>query len=405
MFDVNKIRQDFPMLNNHKDMIYFDNGATTYKPKVVIDKINEVYNDYTSNVHRGDYVTSEIVNKEYDETREVVAKFINAQAKEIVYTTGATYSLNQMAMYGLNNLKKGDRILTLISEHSSSVLPWFRVSEKTLAGIEYIKQNEEGLIDLEAFKKQMDENVKVVVIAHVSNILGYIQPIKEICKIAHSYNAIVMVDGAQSVPHIKIDVKDLDVDFLAFSSHKMCGPSGVGILYGKYELLDQLEPVFLGGGSNINFFPNTKFNLQHAPLKFEAGTPNIEGIIGFKEAVKYLDSIGIDNISKYELELKKYAIEKLKTLGNIELYSPNSDTGIIAFNIKDVFAQDAASYLSYHNICVRSGNHCAKMISSIINRNDTVRASMYFYNTKEEVDKFYEVLKGLNLESALSIYF
>ncbi|NLC96471.1 MAG: cysteine desulfurase, partial [Erysipelotrichaceae bacterium] len=360
MFNIEKIRKDFPMIINHPNMVYFDNSATTYKPFSVINAVNDFYTNLTSNVHRGDYNTSFLVSNEYEDTRKVVARFINCDEKEVVFTSGATFGLNQVANYGLDNLKKGDVILTTLSEHASNILPWFNVAKKTGATIKYIKQDNEGILDMDSYKSLMDENVKVVTLAHVSNVLGHINPIKEICEIAHNYNAIVVVDGAQSVPHIKIDVKDLGVDFLAFSAHKMCGPNGIGILYGKFDLLQKLEPLVYGGGSNSRFSSNREVMLKDAPFKFESGTPNVEGVLGMKQAILYLEKIGMDNIHEYEVKLKDYMIQELKKLGNIKLYNPNSDTGIIALNGDGVFAQDSGSFFNTKNICVRSGNHCAK---------------------------------------------
>ena len=393
------------MIVNHPDLIYFDNGATTYKPFSVVNAVNEFYINKTANVHRGDYDNSFIVSNEYDETRDVVANFINCDSKEVVFTSGATHSLNQAAQYGLQFLKERDVILTTLSEHASNILPWFNVSKKAGAKIQYIKQNEEGVIDLEQFKKQMNDNVKVVTLAHVSNVLGHINPIKEISSIVHEYDCILIVDGAQSVPHIKIDVKDLGIDMLAFSAHKMCGPNGIGVLYGKYEILNKLEPLIYGGGSNARFFSCGDVTLKQAPFKFESGTPNVEGVLGMKAAINYLSSIGMDNIHEYETKLKNYMLEKLKKLENIILYNPSVDTGIISFNAKGVFSQDSGSYLNTKKICVRSGNHCAKLLPELIDQNDTVRVSMYFYNTFEEVDRFIEAVSRLNIETAIGIFF
>lgn len=405
MFDVNKIRKDFPMIVNNPNLIYFDNSATTYKPYCVLNAVKDFYENKTANVHRGDYDNSFIVSSEFDEARNVVAKFLNCDKNEVVFTSGATHSLNQAAQYGFQYLEKGDVILTTLSEHASNILPWFNVSKKTGATIEYIKQDKEGIIDLESFKKQMNSKVKVVTLAHVSNVLGHINPIKEIAKIVRKFDCILVVDGAQSAPHIKVDVKDLDVDMFAFSSHKMCGPDGIGVLYGKSEILNKLEPLIYGGGSNARFTSDGNILLREIPERFEAGTPNIEGVLGLKKAVEYLMDIGMDNIHNHEVKLKDYMISKLKELDNVTLYNPSADTGIIAFNVKGVFSQDSGSYLNNKKICVRSGHHCAKMVPNLINENDTVRASMYLYNTFEEIDRFIEALSNLNIESALDIFF
>ena len=246
-----------------------------------------------------------------------------------------------------------------------------------------------------------NKNIKIVSLPQVSNVMGYIYPIKEITKIAHEHGAIVNIDGAQSVPHIKVDVKDLDIDFLSFSSHKMCGPSGIGVLYGKYDLLESMDPEHLGGGANARFDNKGNVILKNTPEKFEAGTPNIEGVLGLKAAIEYLTNIGMENIESYVKELTKYFMDKLKNINNIEVYNVNSEAGIISFNVKGIFAQDVASYLNKNNIAVRSGNHCAKILNNIIGVNETVRASLYFYNTKQEIDKFIEVIKDVTLEKCV----
>ncbi|WP_279195292.1 aminotransferase class V-fold PLP-dependent enzyme, partial [Holdemania massiliensis] len=393
MFDVLKIRQDFPMLHHHTmqshPLVYLDNAATTFKPQCVIDAVVRYYTDQTANVHRGDYEISYQVSEAYEKTREDVARFIHAQPKEIVFTAGASASLNLVAYgYGRKYLKAGDVILSTEAEHASNILPWFKVAEETGAQIEYIPLTEDGQLTLENFRQAMHESVKIVAVADITNVLGYVAPIEEMTRIAHERGAIVVCDGAQSVPHTPTDVQAWGVDFLAFSAHKMCGPTGVGVLYGKYELLQKTDPFMLGGGSNARFDMCGNILLKDAPYKFEAGTPNIEGVLGLQQAVRYLESIGMEQIQAYEHELKAYAIEKLKKLDNLILYNPTSPTGIIAFNVKDVFAQDAAGYLNSQGIAVRSGNHCAKILLNVLKTSETIRASLYFYNTKEDVDRF-----------------
>lgn len=405
MLDVDKIRKDFPMIQNNPDLVYLDSAATSLKPQCVIDAVVDFYTKHTSNVHRGDYRVAEINDKLYDGTRNLVAELIHCDKDEVVYTHNVSHSLNQIA-FGLKpKLKKGDTVLITYAEHASNVLPWFALQKEIGINIEYIETDEEANITIDTFKKAMHEGVKVVSVAEVTNVLGSIQPIKEMCEIAHSYGAYMIVDGAQSVPHMKVDVKDLDIDFLGFSAHKMCGPSGVGILYGKKKLLDAMEPVFYGGDMNARFNKDGEMLLKDTPVKFEAGTPNIEGVIGTGAAIQYLLSIGLDNIHEYEKELRAYAIEKLSQLDNIEIINPNNLYGPIDFNAKGVFAQDAAGFLASKNIAVRSGNHCAKILHNIIHTDQSIRASLYFYNTKEEIDRFVEACKEITLENCVGIFF
>jgi len=410
MLDVNKIRADFPMLKNKSkkgyDVIYIDNAATTFKPQSVIDKVNDYYTKYSVNAHRGDYELSFMVDTQYEGTRQKVADFINADKKEIAFTSGASESLNLIAYgYGWKNLKAGDVVLSTEAEHASSVLPWMKACEMTGATMSFIPLNEEGRVDINAFKEVMNDKVKVVALAHVTNVLGYCVPLKEICEIAHSYGAIVVVDGAQSTPHMKIDVKDLDCDFFAFSGHKLCGPTGVGVMYGKYDLLQAMEPFMVGGGSNARFDMCGNILLKDAPYKFECGTPAIEAVLGLGAAIDYISSIGLDEIHAYELSLKEYMLEKLRTLDNVIIYNDHNDSGIVTFNIKDVFSQDAATYFSDHGISLRSGQHCAKLLLNKLNTSSTLRASLYFYNTKEEVDRFIEICKQINKNTMLDVFF
>ncbi len=387
-------------------LVYLDNAATTFKPQCVIDAVVRYYTEQTTNVHRGDYEISYQVSEAYEKTREDVARFIHAEPKEIVFTAGASASLNLVAYgYGRKYLKPGDVILSTEAEHASNILPWFKVVEETGAKLEYIPLTEDGRLTLENFRKAMHEQVKIVAVADITNVLGYVAPIEEMTRIAHEHGAIVVCDGAQSVPHTPTDVKAWDVDFLAFSAHKMCGPTGIGVLYGKFELLQKTDPFMLGGGSNARFDMCGNILLKDAPYKFEAGTPNIEGVLGLQQAVRYLENIGMDRIEAYEHELKAYAIEKLKKLDNLILYNPTSPTGIIAFNVKDVFAQDAAGYLNSKGIAVRSGNHCAKILLNVLKTSETIRASLYFYNTKEDVDRFVQACSEITLENCVGLFF
>ena len=411
MEDLSKFRKDFPMLDgkkrmNGKPLIYFDNAATTFKPHSVIDTVMNFYQNETTNVERGDYELSVKVSQQFEDVRKDLGQLLNCDPDEIVYTSGATGSLNLVAYgYGEKFLKPGDIILTTQEEHASDILPWFKVAKEKGAKVEYIPLDDQGRILPENLKKVMNSAVKLVAFTAVSNVLGYITPVKELSKIVHEYGAVVSVDGAQAVPHLKIDVKDWDCDFLSFSGHKMCGPSGIGVLYGKTELLKQMDPYLLGGGSNARFDALGDLILREVPFKFEAGTPPIEQVLGLGSAAKYLMSIGMENIQEYEYTLRNYLVEKLQQLDNIILYNPTAKTGIVTFNVKDVFPQDVASYLSHKGIAVRSGLHCAKILPDILKVPGTVRASLYFYNTFAECDQLVEALKGCNLQTSVDIFF
>lgn len=405
MLDIDKIRNDFPMFKNNPDLVYLDSAATSLKPQCVIDAVVDFYTKHTSNVHRGDYDIAAMNDRLYDDTRKSIAKLIHCEPSEVVYTHNVSHSLNQIAFGLKNQLTKEDTVLLTYAEHASNLLPWFTLQKEIGFQIEYIETDKQANISIESFQKSMHPGVKIVSVAEVTNVLGSIQPIKQMAKIAHEYGAYMIVDGAQSVPHMPVDVKDLDIDFLGFSAHKMCGPGGVGILYGKKELLDQMEPVFYGGDMNARFDKDGNVILKDAPIKFEAGTPNIEGVIGTGAAVEYLLSIGMENIHAYEAELRAYAIEKLSKLENIEIYNPDNKYGPIDFNAKGVFAQDAAGYLASKNIAVRSGNHCAKILHNIIGTDQSIRASLYFYNNKEDIDKFVEACKDITLENCVGIFF
>ena len=390
-------KKDFPILNT--GIIYFDNAATTLKPQSVIDEVNSYYTNYSANAHRGDYKISQIVDDKLNLARQKVKEFINADEKEeIVFTSGATESLNVIIKGFLKNyLKAQDEILTTKAEHASLVLPLFSIVKQNGAVIKYIDLDANLKVTLDNIKKGITKKTKAIVISHVTNVLGDIRPIKEICKYAHKLGIIVVVDGAQSVPHEKVDVKDLDVDFLAFSAHKMLGPTGVGVLYGKEKFLKQVMPLIEGGGMNAFFDSLGNVEYKELPEKLEAGTQNLSGILGFSKAIDYINSIGIDNIKKREIELKKYMVDKLSNLKNVIIYNKNVENGIVTFNVKDVFAQDVAAYLDKNNICVRVGNHCAKILSEVLGVKNTCRISLYFYNTKEEIDKLVELLDNDNI--------
>ena len=327
MLDVLKIREDFPMLKktmHGKPLIYLDNGATTLKPQCVIDSVCDYLTNYSGNAHRGDYDLSHEVDTKFEYVRSIVADFIHCKPEEVVYTYGSSDSLNMVAFgYGVTHLKEGDEVLITLAEHASNTLPWFEVAKHTGAIIKYIDLDEEGKVTLENVKKAVTEHTKIISLAQITNVLGYLAPIKEICNFAHEHDIIVCVDGAQSAPHHAVDVQDLDVDFFAFSGHKMCGPTGVGVLYGKYHLLDEMTPTRFGGGSNARYNSCGLVKLKNAPTKFETGTPNIEGVIGLGSAIEYLQNIGMKNIEEHEAMLRKYAVEKMKELDNTGMVSQN----------------------------------------------------------------------------------
>ncbi len=386
-------REDFPMLN--QDIIYLDNGATSLKPKSVIDKTIDYYENYSANAHRGDYDISYKVDLEYENTRDLVKEFINARRKEeIVFTSGTTDSLNLIVNgFFRNYLEKGDEIILTKTEHASNIMPWFRIAGLTGAVIKYIPLDDNNFVTLDNLKKVVTPNTKVISLAEITNVIGDKRPIKEITKFAHENDIFVVVDGAQSVPHTKIDVIDTDIDFLAFSSHKMLGPTGVGVMYAKYELMQNIEPVNLGGGMNESFESPSKMVLKEVPTRFEAGTPNIAGVIAFGESIKYLNKIGMDYIEKYEKDLRKYLIEKLINIPHIDILNLEADSGIVAFNVEGIFSEDVAYYLNKYGICVRAGSHCAKLTKDVLGVANSIRVSLYFYNTESEIDSLVELLK------------
>ncbi len=385
-------REDFPMLK--QDIIYLDNGATSLKPQIVIDKITEYYEKYSANAHRGDYDISYKVDVEYENARDLVVSFINAKCKEeVVFTSGTTDSLNMIASgFFANLVEPGDEILITTSEHASNVLPWFRLANDYNCVVNFVPLDDNLHVTVDNVKKSITSRTKIIALAQVTNVIGDVRPIKEICKLAHENNIFVVLDGAQSVPHMGVDVQDLDVDFLAFSGHKMLGPTGIGVLYGKKELLENLEPINLGGGMNESFDSPKEIYLKELPNRLEAGTPNIAGAIGLGAAIKYLMNIGIDNIHERELHLREYLIEKLVKLPFVDLLNLEADSGIVTFNIDGIFSQDVAYYLNKYNICVRAGNHCAKLVKNATGVTNSLRISLYFYNTESEIDELVELL-------------
>ena len=408
MYDVYKIRKQFPMLTNdikmqNKPLVFLDNCSTTFKPQCVIDAMDLYYTKMNSNSHRGDYDLSVEVDEMIEQARKVIASFVNSEPNEVVFTTGATGGLNLVAYgYALKFLKKGDEIVLSYAEHASNVLPWFRIAELTGAVIKYV-EIENGRLLPKNLQKVVNSKTKIVSLAHVGNILGYVADVKEFAKIAHSVGAIMVVDGAQSVPHVKTDFKDMDADFLAFSAHKMCGPTGMGALIGKYELLLKMDPVTTGGGMNSTFKKEGTVDYRLPPYKFEAGTQNVAGIFGFKKAVEFIQEIGIENIHNHDQELLKYAIEKLENYDNIIIYNKDACNGILTFNIKGVFPQDEATLMNYKGIAIRSGEHCAKLLDNYLGTKATCRMSTYLYTTKEEIDTFVDAI--INGGDILDAYF
>lgn len=387
------LKKDFPVLVNNPELAYLDSGASSLKPKCVIDKLDEYYNKYGVNVNRGVYKLSYQATVEYEETREVVAKFLNAKPSEIVFTKGASNGLNMLAQsYGLDNVFEGDEIITSELEHHSNGLPWLNVAKRKKATLKYIELDHEGRIIVENFKKVLSNKTKVVAITYVSNVMGYITPVREIIKLAHEVGAVVILDAAQAAPHMQIDVKELDVDFLAFSAHKMLGPTGFGILYGKYKYLKNMEPVEFGGdmNDNVELFDVT---YKDAPFKFETGTPPIAEAIAFKEAIRYINNIGFEKIQAHEKALLDYAMNKLKQIDGIEIYNPTTETGIISFNVKGIHPHDVATIYDEKNIALRAGHHCAQLITKWLGCTGTLRATIYLYNDYEDIDRFIDATK------------
>ena len=381
-------KEDFPVLN--EGIVYFDNGATTLKPKSVIEKINDYYYNYPANTHRGDYKISLKSSDEFEKTRTCVKEFINAKSNKYGYF--------------YNKLNKDDEVLITKSEHASNIVPWFDLENKLGVKVKFIPLNDDYSFNIDNMIKEITDKTKVVSLAEITNVIGDKRDIKKITEICHERGIKVICDAAQSAGHIKIDVQDTDVDFLALSAHKMLGPTGVGILYGKEELLNEIDYGKKGGGTTISFDSKDEIVYKELPYKLEAGTQNIAGVIGFKEAINYINKIGLDNIEKYLLDLKKYLVSKLSKLDNIIIYNKDILGFTVAFNVKGVFAQDTVIYLDKYNICVRGGDHCDKKLKDEIGINNTVRISLYFYNTKEECDKLVDALSRNNiLEESLGV--
>ena len=390
------LKKDFPILNE-RSITYLDSGATTQKPVQVINAIDEYYKTTNANVHRGAYSLSVEATAQYEKAREKVANFINSpSADQVIFSKNATESLNLVAYsYGMENIKKDDEIVLSIMEHHSNLVPWQKVAKTTGAKLNYMYINDEFEISDEEIENKITDRTKIVGITHVSNVLGTINNVKKIIKQAHKKGAIVIVDSSQSIPHMKIDVQDLDCDFLVFSGHKMLAPLGIGVLYGKKQLLNDMTP-FLMGGDMIEYVYEQETTFAPLPNKFEAGTQNIEGVIGLAAAIEYIENIGYDRIAQIENEIVSYAREELLKLDFLELYiTPNIEnhSAVISFNIKGVHPHDVASILDNYGVCVRSGNHCAQPLMRHLGIDSTCRASFYLYNTKEDVDKLVEALK------------
>ncbi|MCR5787056.1 MAG: SufS family cysteine desulfurase [Acholeplasmatales bacterium] len=390
---LSEYRKDFPVLNEQKDLHYLDTAASSLKPKCVIDKVDYYYNHYGCNVHRGVYGLSYEATDMYESARETIARFINADASEIVYTRGASASLNLVAQsYGMTFINEGDEIITSELEHHSNFMPWLNVANVKKATVKFVPLTKEGRITVENFKSVLTDKTKLVALTYVSNVMGYITPIKEIIKICHERGIIVSVDAAQAAPHMKIDVKELDCDFLSFSGHKMCGPTGIGVLYGKKSLLDKMPPVEFGGDMADTVLKDS-MTFKEAPMKFETGTPIIAGAIGLGEACKYLDSIGLDKISAWESHLGHLAATELSKINGVTVYNPSVETGVVAFNIDGVHPHDAASIYDENHVCIRAGHHCAQLVTRFLNQISTTRASFYFYNTEEDVYALVDAVK------------
>jgi cysteine desulfurase/selenocysteine lyase len=406
VLDPYKIREDFPILKrkvNGNPLIYFDNAATSQKPKQVIDAIKEFYENHNANVHRAVHTLNQEATELYESAHEEVARFINASGmEETVFVRGTTEAINLVAYaWGLHNLKKGDEIVVSLMEHHSNIVPWEIISGITMASVKYGKVNDDGTLDYESFENLISRKTKMICLSHVSNVTGIVNDVKRIIKAAHENGALALVDGAQSVPHMPVNVKELDADFLAFSGHKMLGPTGIGVLYGKKDILESMEP-FNGGGEmirEVSFSPKTKrcsISWNVLPWKFEAGTPNVCGGVGLAEAVRYLKRIGMENVKAHEEMLTEYALPRMKSCKKAKIFGTQDTSvkcGIIPFGIDGLSSHDVALFLDNYGIMVRSGFHCAQPLHEIFKLSSTARVSFYIYNTREEIDRFTEVLK------------
>ena len=396
MFPVEKIRADFPILQrvvNGKPLIYFDNAATSQTPKIVIDAIVDYYTNYNANIHRGVHTLSQEATDKYEQARETLKTHFNAKyAYEMIFTSGTTHGINMIASGFSNLLKKGDEVIVSALEHHSNIVPWQMLCEKTGAQLNVIPMNEDGALMMSSYDELLSDNTKLVFCNHISNALGTINPIEEIIEKAHQVGAAVLIDGAQSTPHMKVDFQKLDVDFYVTSAHKICGPTGVGLLYGKKEWLEKLPP-YQGGGEMIETVTFKKTTYAGLPHKFEAGTPNICGGIAFGVAIDYMNSIGFDAINKHEQKLLEYGTQELLKINELKIYGTSKKTSVISFNVGTIHPYDIGSILDKLGIAVRTGHHCAQPIMDFYKIPGTIRASFAFYNTKEEMDVFVKGLK------------
>ncbi|MFH1257385.1 MAG: cysteine desulfurase [Candidatus Micrarchaeota archaeon] len=396
MFDAQKIRDDFPTLKmNGKPLIYLDSAATSQRPVQVIEAMDDYYRNFNATVHRGIYRISEMATDRYEKAREKVAKFINAKPREVIFTRNTTESINAVAYaYGNVHVNSGDGVLLTQMEHHSNLIPWQQLAKRRKANLHFAMVDDEGFLKMDEFDANLKKKPKITAFTHASNVLGTINPVKEMVGKAHEHGSVVLVDGAQSVPHMKVDVKAMDCDFFAFSGHKMLGPTGIGVLYAKEEILEKMEP-FITGGSMIKTVTLEKSEWAELPQKFEAGTPAIAETIGLGASVDYLQKLGMEDVRRHEIELTKYALEKLGGFRDIRVFGPHAEKkgGVIAFNLKGVHPHDAASLLDQQGIAVRAGHHCAHPLMQRYGVPATLRASFYVYNTKQDVEKFTEALK------------
>ncbi|MBU7218720.1 cysteine desulfurase [Staphylococcus gallinarum] len=399
LLNVNEIIKDFPILDqqvNGKRLAYLDSTATSQTPIQVIEAIDDYYKRYNSNVHRGVHTLGSLATDGYENARETVRNFINAKYfEEIIFTRGTTASINLVAhSYGDANVSEGDEIVVTEMEHHANIVPWQQLAKRKNASLKFIPMTETGELNIEDVKATINDNTKIVAIAHISNVLGTINDIKAITEVAHAHGAVISVDGAQAAPHMNLDMQDLDVDFYSFSGHKMLGPTGIGVLYGKRQLLNQMEPTEFGGDM-IDFVGKYDASWADLPTKFEAGTPLIAQAIGLAEAIRYLESIGFDAIHEHEAMLTQYAYDRMLEVENIEIYGPPKErrAGVITFNLGDVHAHDVATAVDTEGVAVRAGHHCAQPLMKWLNQSSTARASFYIYNTKEDVDQMVEALK------------
>lgn len=394
--DLHAIRQEFPILDqevNGHPLVYLDSSATSQKPKSVIEALDTYYSQDNSNVHRGVHTLGTRATDKYEGAREKVRKFINAETtKQVIFTRGTTTAINTVAYsYGRANLTEGDEIVITPMEHHSNIIPWQQAAKATGATLKYIPLQSDGTISLEDAANTITANTKIVAISHVSNVLGTVNPIKQIAELAHKHNAVIVVDGAQGAPHMKIDVQDLNCDFYAFSGHKMCAPTGIGVLYGRKNLLENMEP-FEFGGEMIDFVNLYDSTWKELPWKFEGGTPIIAGAIGLGAAIDFLNEVGMDNITEHEQKIVSYAMEKLSTMDGITIFGPEKRAGLITFNLDDVHPHDTATVLDAEGIAVRAGHHCAQPLMRWLEVTATARASFYLYNTEEDVDRLVDGL-------------